>query len=167
MKFVRGQEWRLSELFCAVLQDECPFRFRLTFCVFMAAQCNVGQAFIFLPCDFFLWPPWVADADITFLSCFFRLFLSSPNLSRRRLDVYHTIWCGISANLECRCEMCSRRLAENPGRKTKPKNRHWGPSHKFSGYIFATKPYIDNRKKTYLTAIAPPHVLIIWWTSAH
>jgi len=37
-----------------------------------------------------LWPPCVADADIIFLSCFFFLIFSSPNLSGRRLDVYHT-----------------------------------------------------------------------------
>jgi len=39
-----------------------------------------------------LWPPYVADVDIIFWSCFFFLsvFFSSPNLSGRRLDVYHT-----------------------------------------------------------------------------
>jgi len=39
-----------------------------------------------------LWPPCVADADIIFLPCgfFYLFFLSSPNLSRRRVDVYHT-----------------------------------------------------------------------------
>jgi len=41
---------------------------------------------------YFLWPPCVADADIIFLSCFFFLsFFSSPNLSGRRLDVYHRL----------------------------------------------------------------------------
>jgi len=35
-----------------------------------------------------LWPPCVADADIIFLSRFFLFF--SPNLSGRRMDVYHT-----------------------------------------------------------------------------
>ena len=51
------------------------------------------------------------------LSCgfFFYLLFSSPNLSRRRLDVCHTsdTWCGLSANLECMSEMCCTRLAEN------------------------------------------------------
>ena len=41
-----------------------------------------------------LWPPCVADADIIFLPRGFYLlfifFYSSPNLSGRRLDVYHT-----------------------------------------------------------------------------
>jgi len=42
----------------------------------------------------FLWPPCVADADIIFLSCFF-FFFSSPNLSGRRLDAYHTCIHGV------------------------------------------------------------------------
>ena len=46
---------------------------------FMAALCNRG-GIIFLPCDFFL--------SSIYLSFF---FFSSPNLSRRRLDVYHTL----------------------------------------------------------------------------
>jgi len=38
-----------------------------------------------------LWPPCVADANIIFLPCgFFLLSFSLPNLSGRRLDVYHT-----------------------------------------------------------------------------
>jgi len=44
-----------------------------------------------------LWLPCVADADITFLSCgFFFLSFSSPNLSRHRLDVYHTSTHGVA-----------------------------------------------------------------------
>jgi len=48
-----------------------------------------------------LWPPCVADADIIFLPCgffllSFYLFFSSPNLSRRRLDVYRTSTHGVA-----------------------------------------------------------------------
>jgi len=46
-----------------------------------------------------LWPPCVADADVIFLPCgffFLLFFLSSPNLSRRRLDVYHTFTHGVA-----------------------------------------------------------------------
>jgi len=44
--------------------------------------------------DRLLWPSCVADADIIFLPCdFYLLFYSSPNLSGRRLDVYHTSTC--------------------------------------------------------------------------
>ena len=51
--------------------------------------------------DKLLWPPCVADADIIFLPCgfflfFFYLFFSSPNLSGRRLDVYHTSTHGVA-----------------------------------------------------------------------
>jgi len=46
----------------------------------------------------YLWPPCVADADIIFSSCgfFFLLLFSSPNLSSRRLDVYHTATRGVT-----------------------------------------------------------------------
>ena len=44
----------------------------------MVALYVIGQTIIFLPCDFYL-----------YLS-FFLSFFSSPNLSGRRLDVYHT-----------------------------------------------------------------------------
>jgi len=54
-------------------------------------------------------------------------FFSSPNLSSRRMDVYHTSTrYGPSANLECRSEMCCMRLAGNAGPKKSPKNRHLG-----------------------------------------
>ena len=63
----------------------------------------------------FLWPPCIADADVMFLLCFFLLF-SSPNLSGR-IEWMSTILphmvCGPNANLECRSEMCCKRLAEN------------------------------------------------------
>jgi len=38
----------------------------------------------------------------------------------------HMPWCGLSANLECRSEMCCTRLAENTGRKKVTRNRHLG-----------------------------------------
>ena len=40
-----------------------------------------------------LWSPYVIGQTIIFLPCYFYLlsfFYSSPNLSGRRLDVYHT-----------------------------------------------------------------------------
>jgi len=41
-------------------------------------------------------------------------------------------------------EMCCTWLAGNAGPK---KFAIWAPLHNFSGYIFATKACIDNRKK--------------------
>jgi len=77
---------------------------------------------------FLLWSPYVIGQTITFSSCFFlssSFFISSPNLSSQRLDVYHTSTHGV-ANLECRSEMCCMWLAENTGRKNGAKNRHLG-----------------------------------------
>jgi len=55
-------------------------------------------------CDFYLLcPPCVADANIIFLALGFLLF-SSPNLSRRRLDVYDTSTHGV-ALVDC-CADC-------------------------------------------------------------
>ena len=55
-----------------------------------------------------------------FLSIFYLLLFSSPNLSGRKLDAYHTSTHGValySANLEPRSEMCCTRLAGNTGHK--------------------------------------------------
>ena len=70
--------------------------------------------------SFFLWSPYGIGQTIIFSSCgffflssflsFFLLF-SSPNLSRRRVDVclpYLNTWCGLSANLRCRSERAAR-----------------------------------------------------------
>ena len=67
---------------------------------FMAALCNRG-ALYFCPVIsiFFLWSPYVMGQTIIFLPCDFYLssfFLSSPNLSGRRLDVYHTSTHGVA-----------------------------------------------------------------------
>jgi len=72
-----------------------------------------------------LWPPYGIGQAITFLPCdfYFLLFFSSPRLSGRRWDVYHTSTHGVAlANLECMFELCCTRLAET----TERKNRHFG-----------------------------------------
>ena len=63
----------------------------------MAALCSRRGHYIFM-----LW--------FVLLSSSF--FISSPNLSGRRLDVYNYTWCGLSVNLECMSEVCCTRLAE-------------------------------------------------------
>jgi len=89
-------------------------------------------------------------------SFFFFFLICSLNLSGRRLDVYHTSTHGValvSANLECRSETCCARLAEkyrtqNIAKKS-PSGHH--PTN-LSGYIFAKKACIDNRKKNLLSS---------------
>ena len=49
----------------------------------------------------FLWSPYVIGQTVIFSSCFFFLlssffFFSSPNLSGRKLDVYHTLAHGVA-----------------------------------------------------------------------
>jgi len=92
--------------------------------VIIAALSNRAGHYIFL-----LW--------FLLLSIFF--FFSSPILSRRRLDIYHTsTWCVLSAILRCRSEMCCIRLAENAGRKSRQNFGICAPSHNF------VKPYLRN-----------------------
>ena len=64
-------------------------------------------------------------------------FFSSPNLSGRRLDVYHTSTHGVAlVHLECRSEMCCARFAGNTGHKKSP---FWHHHTTLSGYVFGTK----------------------------
>jgi len=57
-------------------------------------------------------------------------------------------WCGLSAKLECGSEMYCTRLAGNAGPKKLAKNLPSGHHRTtLSGYIFATKAHVDNRKK--------------------
>jgi len=97
------------------------------------------------------------------------------------LKYLHT-WCGLSANLECRSEMCCTWLAENTGCKNDAKkspSRHHPTT--LSGYIFATEVCIDNQKKNLLSSNISstcPHnivnfgllgaeiVLAVWGTQA-
>ena len=125
----------------------------------------IGQAIIFLPCGFFL-----------------LLLFSSLNLSGRRLDVYHT-WYGLSANLECRSEMCGTRIAENAGPKKSPKIAIWAPSHNFVGlYLRNNGTYRQSEKKLvkqhYLLHTSPQYgeligplaaeiISLVWGTPAN
>ena len=67
--------------------------------ILVMAPCGIGQAIIFLPYGFFLLSFFLMVAlcnradhyiFILFLSSSF-FFFSSPNLSGRKLDVYHTL----------------------------------------------------------------------------
>ena len=83
---------------------------------------------------------------ILFLSFFFFFFFLADS-QRSEIECLPNFgtWCGLSANLECRSEMHCTQLAANTGRKKSPSQHH---RTTLSGHIFATKAYIDNRKKT-------------------
>ena len=109
----------------------------------------------------FLWSPYGIGQTIIFSSCrlFFLLssFFSSPNLSRRRLDVCHTSTHGVaclSANFRCRSETCCMWLAENTGRKKVDKNRHLGTIAQLCWAISSQLRHVST------------HVPTIWWTLA-
>jgi len=76
-------------------------------------------------------------------------FLSFFLLFFPHLPYFHT-WCGLSADLECRSEICCTRLAQNTGCK-KERKKSPAAHHRtiLSSYIFATKACIDNRKKLF------------------
>jgi len=63
-----------------------PYIYRLVSVVSLWSPYVIGQTIIYLPCDFYL------SSSVFF---FFLLF-SSPNLSGRRLDVYHTSTHGVA-----------------------------------------------------------------------
>jgi len=83
--------------------------------IFMAALCNRPDHYIFA---------------LRFLLLLSMFFFSSPNLSGRKLDVYHTSTHGVTLvqiyPVECRSEMCCTRFAGNAGPKKSPKNCHLG-----------------------------------------
>ena len=78
----------------------------------------------------FLWPPCIADADMTFLPCDFSLSFF-PRLISAVADWMSTILRHMvcpSANLECRAETCYTRLAGNAGGKKCQKFAIWAVS---------------------------------------
>jgi len=89
-----------------------------------------------------LWPSCVVDADIIFLPCGFLYlfyFLAYSQPSQSGCLPYLYTWCGLSANLECRSEMCCTRLAGNTGRKMTQKVAICAPSHNFVGLNLRNK----------------------------
>jgi len=98
----------------------------------MVALCNRADHYI-LPCGFF-----------------FFFFFSSPNLSRRRLDVYHTSTHGVALVpiSDAGLKPAARGSLKVQDAKTSPKIAIWAPSHAtLSGYIFATKAHYRQSEK--------------------
>jgi len=85
---------------------------------------------------------------VLFLSFF---FFSSPNLSRRRVDVCHTcnahmVWpyCEFKMQVWNVLHAARWKYRTQNSRQKSPSGHHCTT---LSGYIFTTKPRIDNRKK--------------------
>ena len=102
-----------------------------------------------------LWLPYGIGQTIIFLPfCPLVSFFSSPNLSRRRLDVCHTSTHGVA--LVRISDAGLKRAARAPWKCRMQKSGQKSPSghHRTTllGYIFATKARIDNWKKNLLSS---------------
>jgi len=114
-------------------------------CVWLLLGMGLVQKYSLIVAGLLL-SPYVIGQAIIFLLCYFYpllSFFSSRNLSGRRLDVYHTLTHGVAL---VRSEMCClRKCRTQKSRQKSPSGHH--PTT-LSGYIFATKACIDNRKRT-------------------
>jgi len=80
-----------------------------------------------------------------FSSIFYLSFLSSPNLSHRRLDIYHTSTHGVAL-----VQISDAGLKSAARGSLKVQDKKSPSGHRrttLSSYIFATKADIDNQKK--------------------
>jgi len=84
-------------------------------------------------------------------------FFSSPNLRGRRLDVYHTSTHGV-AQSKFRMQVWNVLHAARCKCRTQKSRQKSSSGHHhttLSGYIFATKACIDNRKNMLTSTISP------------
>ena len=79
-------------------------------------------------------------------------FLTKSQLSQIGCLPYFYTWCGPSANLECRSEMCCTRLAGNTGCKNDAKNRHLGTMAQFCRAISSQLRHISTIGKNLLSS---------------
>ena len=93
-----------------------------------------------------LWPPNRAGHYFSaVVSSFFLLLFSSPILSGRRLDVYHTSTHDVALvrNWNTSLKCAARGSLKNTGRRIREKYAVCAPS-----YNFAMKACINNQRKT-------------------
>ena len=100
----------------------------------------------------YLWPPYVIGQAIYIFILWFLLsssFLSSPNLSGRRSDVYHTSTHGVALVqiYNAGLKRAARDRTQKRGQKIAKKSPSGHHPTTLSDYIFATKACINNRKK--------------------
>ena len=86
----------------------------------------------------FLWSPNGIGQTIIFLPWFLLSFFSSPNLSRRRLDVCHTSTHGVALVRisDAGLKPAARGSLKTQDAKKSPKIAIWAPSHNFDGLYF-------------------------------
>ena len=92
----------------------------------LARQSTSAAAFIIMAalrsrCGQYIFVLWFLLSSIYLL-----FFLAYSQPSQIGCLLYFHTWCGLSANLECRSEMCCKRVAENTGSKKVAKNRYLG-----------------------------------------
>ena len=108
--------------------------FYLIFLVIMVALRNRADHYIFI-----LW-------FLLLLLLFLARLISA--VARWMSVIYFHTWCGLSANLRCRSEMCCTRLAENTGCKKVAKNRHLGTIAQLCRAISSQLRYVSTIGKT-------------------
>jgi len=87
-----------------------------------------------------------------------RLISAVADWTSTMLRYFYT-WCGCSPNLECRSEVCCRRLAGNAGPKKSPKIRHLGTIAELRRAVSSQRTHtIDNRKKKLVKQQCVPHI---------
>ena len=96
------------------------------------------------------------------LLCFFFHRLFSAVVHWMSTILQHAVW-----PLEYRSEMCCTRLAGNTGRKNDAKNRHLRTIAQLYRAISSPLWHISTIGKKFLSSNISPHVLTVWWTSAH
>ena len=118
-----------------------------------------------------LWPSCVADVDIIFCSCSYYLllsfFFSSPILSGRRLDVYHTSTHGV-ALVRITMQVWNVLHAAHWKYRTpkkSPKIRHLGTITQLCRAISSQLRHVSTIRKKSLN-INISSTCHIWWTSA-
>jgi len=109
---------------------------------------------------------YILSCGFFFLPFYLSFFLACSQPSQIGCLPYFHTWCGLSANLRCRSETCCTRLAEYTERKKSPKFPICAPSRKPVGlYLRNWDTYWQSEKL--LKSNISPHVVTIWWTSAH
>ena len=105
----------------------------------MAALCNRAGHYIFA-----LWFLLLSSFFVSFF------FSSSPNLTCRGLDVYHTSTHGVALVRisDAGLKRAARGWLKVYRTQKSPKNPIWHYRTTLSVYIFGTKACIDNRKET-------------------